>query len=63
MEFKLTEIHTEEQRAEIKESYKWVKVKKFVDDKTLSWEERFNALQKHHVEETAFLIDKKKTII
>lgn len=37
--------------------YSWIKVKRFVDDPTLSWEERFKRLEKHHEEETKFLIE------
>jgi len=37
--------------------YSWIKVKRYVDDETLSWEERYNRLMKHHEEETTFLID------
>ena len=35
---------------------KWVKVKKYVDDPDLSWEERYKRLEAHHTEETTFLI-------
>ena len=38
------------EKEEILNSYKWIKVKKFVDDTSLSWEERFQALEKHHIE-------------
>jgi len=37
---------------EILNTYKW---KKFVDDESLSWEERFCALNEHHTKETTFL--------
>lgn len=37
--------------------YSWIKVKKFVDDPSLSWEERYKRLEKHHEEETKFLIE------
>ena len=40
------------------ESHGWIKVKRFHDDPTRSWEERYHALEKHHLEETTFLIDK-----
>ncbi len=30
--------------------------KKYVDDPSLSWEERYKRLEAHHVEETTFLI-------
>jgi hypothetical protein len=38
--------------------HRWIKVKQFRDDSTLSWPERFAALERHHLEETAFLIEK-----
>lgn len=38
------------------EGYKWIKVPRFKDDESKSWEERFRALEKHHIEETTFLI-------
>lgn len=37
--------------------YKWIKVKRHKDDETLSWQERYSNLEKHHLEETNFLID------
>lgn len=47
-----------EEREEILNTYKWIKVKKFVDNESLTWEERFKALEEHHIEETTFLISK-----
>ena len=44
-------------------SYKWIKVKRYVDDESLSWEERYRRLEKHHLEETSFLIDKVREIV
>lgn len=35
----------------------WIKVKRYVDDPTLSWEERYAALEAHHLVETKFLIN------
>jgi len=35
-----------------------IKVKKFVDDPSKSWEERFKALEVHHLEETRWLIQR-----
>ena len=32
-------------------------IKKFVDDSSLTWEERFNRLQVHHIAETKELIN------
>ncbi len=43
---------------EIINSYKWIKVKKHVDDSTKTFEERFTELEKHHIDETTFLIEK-----
>jgi hypothetical protein len=40
------------------EGYTWIKVKRFHDDPNKSWEERYRALEQHHLEETTFLIDK-----
>jgi len=39
------------------EGYKWVKVKRHVDDPSKTWEERFRALEEHHIKETTFLVD------
>ena len=38
-------------------SYKWIKVKKYVMDEEKSWQERYVELEKHHIEETSFLIE------
>ena len=54
---------TQEEKQIILETYKWIKVKKFVDDQSLSWEERYKRLEKHHLEETNFLIDKIREVI
>lgn len=37
--------------------YKWIKVKKYKMDESKSWEERYKDLDKHHIEETTFLIN------
>lgn len=39
------------------EGYKWIKSGRFKDDETKTWEERYRALEKHHIEETTFLIE------
>ena len=39
------------------EGYKWVKVKRHTDDPSKTWEERFRALEEHHIKETTFLVD------
>jgi hypothetical protein len=38
--------------------YGWIKVKRYVDDPTLSWEDRYHKLDSHHMKETTFLINK-----
>lgn len=53
----------EEEKNEILNTFKWIKVKRFKDDETKTWEERYKELEKHHVEETQFLIDKIRKII
>ena len=53
----------ESEKKIILETYKWIKVKKYVDDESLSWEERYNKLEKHHLEETSFLIDKIRELV
>lgn len=40
-----------------KPDYSWIKVKRYVDDESLTWEERYKRLMQHHIEETTFLID------
>ncbi|WP_299674246.1 hypothetical protein [uncultured Tenacibaculum sp.] len=54
---------TQEEKKIILETYKWIKVKKYEDDESLSWEERYKRLEKHHLEETYFLIDKIREVI
>jgi hypothetical protein len=54
---------TQEEKDIILNSYKWIKVKRYVDDESLSWEERYQRLDKHHIEETNFLIDKLREIV
>lgn len=52
-----------EEKQEILDTYKWIKVKKYVDDETLSYEERYRRLEQHHIEETTFLINKIREIV
>lgn len=40
------------------QGYGWIKVPKYVMDETKSWEDRYKALEAHHIQETSFLIDK-----
>jgi hypothetical protein len=37
-------------------TYSWIKVKPFKFDENKSWEENYKALEKHHIDETMFLI-------
>jgi hypothetical protein len=37
--------------------YSWIKVKKYVMDESKTWEDRYKELEKHHIEETTFLIE------
>ena len=52
-----------EEIKEILDSYKWIKVKKYSMDENLTWEERYNKLNEHHIEETNFLINKIREIV
>ncbi len=54
---------TPEDKQEILNTYKWIKVKHYKDDVTKSWEERYKELEKHHLEETNFLITKIREIV
>lgn len=40
------------------EGYGWIKVPKYVMDKSKSWEDRYRQLEQHHIAETTFLIEK-----
>ncbi|WP_299554643.1 hypothetical protein [Seonamhaeicola sp.] len=53
----------EQEKKTILETYKWIKVKRYIDDESLSWEARYKNLEKHHLEETNFLIDKIREIV
>jgi hypothetical protein len=37
--------------------YKWIKVKRHNDDESKTWEEKFRALEDHHIKETTFLVN------
>lgn len=45
------------------ETYSWIKVPKYKDDSSLSWEDRYKTFEKHHIEETTFLIQKVRDLI
>jgi hypothetical protein len=49
---------TPDQLDEILNTFNWIKVKKYEDDPTKTWEERFRLLETHHVKETTFMIKK-----
>jgi hypothetical protein len=51
------------EKKEILETYKWIKVKKYSMNEELSWEERYKELEKHHIEETTFLIEKIRELV
>jgi hypothetical protein len=40
------------------EGFGWIKVPRYRDDPSRTWEERYRALEQHHIAETTFLIDK-----
>ncbi|UPT67620.1 MAG: hypothetical protein M0D57_02815 [Sphingobacteriales bacterium JAD_PAG50586_3] len=50
-------------KQQILETYKWIKVEKYNDDASLTWEERYRRLEQHHIEETKFLIDTIREIV
>ncbi len=52
-----------EKKREIIETYKWIKVRRYQPDESKSWEERYRELEKHHLEETNFLITKIRQIV
>jgi hypothetical protein len=51
------------EKKEILETYSWIKVVKHEDSENLSWKERYQKLEKHHIEETSFLIAKVREIV
>jgi len=50
-------------KEQILNSYSWIKVPKYKDDPTLTWEERYKRLDEHHITETTFLIDKIRELV
>ena len=53
----------EDEKKEILESYKWIKVKPYKMNAELSWESRYKELEEHHVKETTFLIEKIRSMV
>jgi hypothetical protein len=39
------------------QSYQWIKVSRYQEDASKSWEARYKDLQDHHLQETTFLIE------
>lgn len=54
---------TPEEKENILNTYKWIKVPKYHDDDSLPWEERYKQLNEHHIQETTFLIEKVRFLI
>jgi hypothetical protein len=44
--------------AENYDGFAWIKVPRYVMDESKTWQERYQALEQHHIEETTFLIAK-----
>jgi len=53
----------ENDRKEILDTYKWIKVKSYKMNEQLSWEERYRELENHHIAETSFLIQKVREMV
>ena len=47
----------------ILETFGWIRVARYRDDDTLTWEERYKRLEQHHIEETSFLIERIRTLV
>lgn len=54
---------TEDEKQEILQGYKWIKLRRYEMDESLSWEERYKQLEAHHEKETTFLIEKIREIV
>lgn len=54
---------SKEEKEEIIETYRWIKVKSYKMNEALSWEERYKEFEKHHIEETTFLINKVRELV
>ncbi len=50
-------------KKEILETHNWIKVERYKDDDTLTWEERYKRLNEHYINETNFLITKIREIV
>jgi hypothetical protein len=43
--------------------YKWIKVVPYKMNPDKSWEERYHELEKHHIQETMFLIEEIRKVV
>lgn len=50
-------------KQEILNSYKWIKVPKLAITDDMSCEEKYRALEEHHIAETTFLISKVRELV
>jgi len=53
----------ETEKQEILNTYKWIKVPRYIDDESLPLEERLKRLEEHHIKETTFLIEKIRELV
>ncbi|MFM2393336.1 MAG: hypothetical protein RLZZ546_1318 [Bacteroidota bacterium] len=54
---------TQEEKDEILNTYKWIKVKMYKRENYEDWKDAYEALEAHHVEETEFLLKKLREIV
>jgi hypothetical protein len=54
---------TPEEKEEILNTYKWIKVKRYDENNYSDVSEAYNALNEHHAKETEFLIKKIREIV
>ncbi len=54
---------TPEDKEEILNTYKWIKVKRYNKDLYSDWKDAYEALEEHHTKETEFLIKKIRDIV
>ncbi len=54
---------TQEEKEEILNTYKWIKVKKYKKEDYINIEDAYTALEAHHIEETSFLLKKLRDIV
>ncbi len=52
-----------EEKKEILETYKWIKVKAYKMNEDITWEQRYHELEKHHLAETNFLIQQVRDLV